>query len=166
MTDLGTGDPGGAAPRIVDALRRYGQDSARLGHAFSALHDLQPADLRALVAIMQADAAGAPLTPGRLREILRLSSGGTSVVIDRLERDGHVERSRDHPGDQRVVHLRQTSHGTTTALGFFGPLAARTRAVVEEFTPAEQEVIARFLDGAAAALHTHLAELEARDPAP
>lgn len=149
-----------ATARIVDALRRYGQDSARLGHVFSALHELQPPDLRALVAILQAEDDGVPLTPSRLREHLGLSSGGTSVVIDRLERAGHVARVRDHPTDNRVVHLRKTSQGTATALEFFGPLAARTRALAETLTEAERDAVATFLDGAAAALSEHLAALE------
>ena len=148
------------AGRIVDALRRYGQDAARLGQVFAARNDLQQADLRALVAIMQAERAGAPLTPGRLREILRLSSGGTSVVVDRLERNGHVLRSRDHPADHRVVHLHQTPTGTATAEAFFRPLVARTRRLVEEFSPAEREVIARFLEASAAELSAHVSELE------
>ena len=145
--------------RIVDALRRYGQDAARLGQAFATRNALLPADLRALVAIMQAERSGTPLTPGRLRDILRLSSGGTTVVVDRLERNGHVERSRDHP-DHRVVHLRQTPTGTRTAESFFAPLASRTRGVIAEFTPQEQETIARFLERAAAELRDHLEDLE------
>jgi DNA-binding MarR family transcriptional regulator len=162
-TDPGAGPGAGVSPavlRIIDALRRYGQDSSRLGHAFSLLHDLQPPDLRALVAIMQAEDDGEPMTPGRLREHLRLSSGGTSVVIDRLERAGHVARVRDHPSDHRVVHLRKTAQGTSTAIAFFGPLAARTQALAETFGEAEQETIARFVDGAATALREHLAALE------
>jgi MarR family protein len=82
---------------IIDALRRYGTDSSRLGHAFAGLHQLQPADLCALVAIMSAEGNGAPLTAGQLREHLGLSSGGASLVIDRLERAGHIRRARDHP---------------------------------------------------------------------
>jgi DNA-binding MarR family transcriptional regulator len=116
--------------------------------------------VRALVAIMQAEDAGEPLTPGRLREHLRLSSGGTSVVIDRLERAGHVARVRDHPSDNRVVHLRKTPQGMSTAAAFFGPLAARTQALAASYGEAEQEAIARFLDAAATALHEHLAALE------
>jgi DNA-binding MarR family transcriptional regulator len=146
--------------RIVDALRRYGQDAARLGEAFATRNALLPADLRALVAIMQAERSGAPLTPGRLRDILRLSSGGTTVVVDRLERNGHVERSRDHP-DHRVVHLRQTPTGARTGESFFAPLVSRTRTVIAEFTPEEQAAIARFLERAAAELREHLDELEA-----
>jgi DNA-binding MarR family transcriptional regulator len=74
---------------------------------FSSPHKLQPADLRALVAIMSAEGRGEPLTPGRLRDHLDLSSAGTSYVIDRLVQSGHVERRRDHPADNRLVHLRR-----------------------------------------------------------
>ena len=59
--------------------------------------DFYPADLRALVAIMSAEGNGTPLTAGQLREHLSLSSGGASLVIDRLERAGHIRRARDDP---------------------------------------------------------------------
>jgi DNA-binding MarR family transcriptional regulator len=153
------------ATRIVDALRRYGQDAARLGQAFSALHDLQPADLRALVEISRGEREGAPLTPSRLREHLRLSAGGTSVVIDRLERAGHVARTRDHPSDHRVVHLRQTATGSATTSAFFGPLGALLGNVVASLSPAETAAAAKFMEAAAAALEAHLITLESRtDP--
>jgi DNA-binding MarR family transcriptional regulator len=151
---------------IIDALRRYGTDASRLAHAFAGLHRLQPADLQALVAIMSAEGAGQPLTPGSLREHLGLSSGGTSYVIDRLENAGHVRRARDHPHDSRVVHLRYTEQGMGTAMAFFGPLGQRTRAVIDQFTPAEQEVILRFLTGAANSVREHLIELENAPGAP
>jgi DNA-binding MarR family transcriptional regulator len=148
------------ATRIVSALARYGQDASRLGQAFSALHDLQPADLRALVAISRGERAGEPLTPSRLREHLRLSAGGTSVVIDRLERSGHVARFRDHPGDNRVVHLRQTAAGAATTTEFFGPLAAVIHGATADLSPAEAAVVAAFLERAADALGAHLSRLE------
>jgi DNA-binding MarR family transcriptional regulator len=145
---------------IVDALRRYGTDAARLGHAFAALHQLQPADLQALVAVMSAEGAGRPLTPGLLRQHLGLSSGGTSYVIDRLEKAGHVRRARDDPQDNRVVHLRYTDSGMATGMAFFGPLGARTQAVIDRFSPDEQDIVRRFLDDAVASVREHLTELE------
>lgn len=162
MTESGPID-GARARRmwsIVDALRRYGADSVRVGQAFAALHALQAADLRALVAIMSAEGAGRPLTPGGLRKHLGLSSGGTSYVIDRLEDAGHIERSRDHPRDNRVVHLRHTERGMATGIQFFGPLGDRTNAVLDQFSDRELEVIERFAVACADALHEHVAELE------
>jgi DNA-binding MarR family transcriptional regulator len=145
---------------IIDALRRYGTDSARLGQAFAALHRLQHADLQALVAIMSAEGSGRPLTAGQLRVHLGLSSGGTSLVIDRLEAAGHIRRVRDHPTDHRVVHLRYTEQGRATGVAFFGSLGERTNALLDQFSDAELQVIERFLTGAAAALHEQVRRLE------
>lgn len=152
----------GGDPRrsIVDALRRYGTDAARLGQAFAALHRLQTPDLQALVAIMGAHSAGEPLTPGQLRQHLGLSSGGTSYVIDRLQNAGHVRRVRDHPSDHRVVHLQQTEQGVATGVAFFGPLGRRTDVVLDQFTEQELAIVERFMTAAAAALHEHLLDLE------
>jgi DNA-binding MarR family transcriptional regulator len=148
---------------IVDALRRYGTDAARVAHLFAAQHQLQESDLRALVAIMSAEGTGTPLTPRTLRDHLGLSSAGTSYVVDRLCAAGHVERTRDHPRDNRVVHLRHTQQGRATALRFFGPLGDRTERVMDGFTAAELTVVARFLAAAADATHAHLDQL--RSPA-
>jgi DNA-binding MarR family transcriptional regulator len=151
------------ARAIVDALRRYGTDSARLGHSFASLHQLQPADLQALVAIMTAEQDGEPLTPGQLSRHLGLSSGGTSYVIDRLAAAGQVRRSRDHPSDNRVVHLHHTDQGSAAAMAFFGPLAQAVDAVLDQFDDAQLETVRRFITGTAQAMHDHLAGPEQPD---
>src|SRR5690348_944117 len=149
---------------IIDALRRYGTDSGRIGHAFAELHRLQGADLRALVAIMSAEGNGTPLTAGQLREQLGLSSGGASLVIDRLEQAGHIRRTRDHPTDNRVVHLRYTDQGRATGLAFFGSLGDRAHAILDGFTEDELHVIARFITAMADSARQHIRELEGRLP--
>ena len=147
---------------IIDALRRYGTDSSRLGHAFAELHRLQAADLRALVAIMSAEGNGAPLTAGQLREHLGLSSGGTSLVIDRLEQAGHIRRARDHPADNRVVHLRYTDQGMATGLAFFGSLGDRANAILDQFTGDELLVIQRFITAMADSVRQQAQDAERR----
>jgi DNA-binding MarR family transcriptional regulator len=143
---------------IIDALRRYGTDAGRLGHAFAELHRLQPVDLRALVAIMSAEGNGAPLTAGQLRAQLGLSSGGASLVIDRLEQAGHIRRARDHPADNRVVHLRYTDQGRATGLAFFGSLGDRANAVLDQFGDRELTVIERFITAMADSVHEYVVE--------
>jgi DNA-binding MarR family transcriptional regulator len=157
-------DPARLRRDIIDALRRYGIESTRLGHAFAARNDLQSADLEALVAVLGAQRGGTPLTPGALRRHLGLSSGGTSLVIDRLERAGHLRRTRDHPTDNRVVHLRHTEQGQATGSAFFGPLAERTDAVLGQFDQDELAVIRRFVTAAAETTRSYLADLETGPP--
>lgn len=145
---------------VIDALRRFGTDSGRIGHAFAERHQLQPADLRALVAIISAEGSGAPLTAGQLRAQLGLSSGGASLVIDRLERSGHIRRARNNPADNRVVHLRYTDQGRATGLAFFGSFGQRSRAILDRFSGAELQVIAHFITAMADSAAEHVRELE------
>ena len=151
---------------IIDALRRYGTDSARLGQAFATLHQLQHSDLQALVAIMSAEGHGQPLTAGQLRHHLGLSSGGTSLVIDRLQAAGHIRRVRDHPTDHRVVHLYYTDQGRATGLAFFGSLGVRTNALLDQFSDDDLQIIRRFLTSAADTLHEQIDRLEHGNEAP
>ena len=166
MQQVASSDPAHDEPRvrwsIIDALRRYGTDSARLGHAFAALHQLQPSDLQALVAIMSAEGNGAPLTTGQLRKHLGLSAGGTSLVIDRLETAGHIRRARDHPTDKRVVHLRYTDQGRATGMAFFGSLGGRAHAILDQFSPGELETVQHFIGAMADAVHEQVQGLTGR----
>lgn len=51
-----------------------------------------------------------PLTPGRLAECTGLTTGGVTVVLDRLEKAGHIRRE-PNPADRRsiVVHLQPST---------------------------------------------------------
>jgi DNA-binding MarR family transcriptional regulator len=51
-----------------------------------------------------------PLTPGKLAEYTGLTTGGVTVVLDRLEKAGHIRRE-PNPVDRRsvVVHLQPTT---------------------------------------------------------
>jgi DNA-binding MarR family transcriptional regulator len=146
---------------IVELLQTYSVEGQQLGHAFAQRHGLHPTDLQALIEVMHAEAAGAPLTPGRLGERIGLSSGATTAVIDRLERSGHLRRTRES-ADRRVVHLRYGHPGMVLAGEFFGPLGRRTDEVMAEFTDAELDTVRRFLAGMTAAVTAHHHEVRRR----
>lgn len=65
-----------------------------------------------------------PLTPGKLAECTGLTTGGVTVVLDRLEKAGHIRRE-PNPDDRRsvLVHLQP---GTLKAM------AARYAAINEQ----------------------------------
>jgi DNA-binding MarR family transcriptional regulator len=149
---------------IVELLRTYSVEAQHVGHAFAQRHGLHPTDLEALIAVMHAEGAGDPLTPGRLGETIGLSSGATTAAIDRLERSGHLRRTRES-ADRRVVHLRYGEPGMALAMAFFGPLGKRTDAVMARFSDEELEVVRRFLAGMTDAVATHHREVRA-DRAP
>ena len=145
---------------IVDLLRTYSLAAQHVGHAFAQRHGLHPTDLQALIAVMHAESAGDPLTPGRLGERIGLSSGATTAAIDRLERSGHLRRTRESP-DRRVVHLRYGHPGMALAMEFFRPLGARTDEVMAGFTDEDLATVRRFLAGMTDALTAHHREVRA-----
>ncbi|WP_427152480.1 MarR family winged helix-turn-helix transcriptional regulator [Streptomyces sp. TRM70308] len=144
-------DPG---PReFAVQLRGVTAGVNRVAQEFARTHGLHPTDLLALIAILDGDGRGGPLTPGRLRRHLNLSSGAVSACLDRLERGGHVTRTRDS-ADGRVVHLHYAPAGRAVARDAFRPLARGTDAVRRRFSPAELAVVLRFLTELNAELNT------------
>ncbi len=143
---------------VVDLLRLYSIEAQQVAHTFAQRNNLHFTDLQALIAVMHAERRGAPLTPGRLGETLGLSSGATTAVIDRLERVGHLRRTRES-ADRRVVHLRYGEPGMAVALSFFEPLGIRSRAVMDRFSAADLATVRQFLTGMLEALTEHHREI-------
>ena len=139
---------------LVRLLRAYAAEAERLGQVFAERNGMHPTDLQALLAVMQAEAAGAPLTPGRLGEHLGLSSGATTAVVDRLERADHVRRERDDR-DRRRITLHYGAAAAAVGGAFFGPLGARIEHVLAGFTPDELAVVRRFLEQTNAVMRAH-----------
>ncbi|QOC95263.1 MarR family winged helix-turn-helix transcriptional regulator [Micromonospora craniellae] len=148
---------------ITAELRRYGVDAQHVGHAFAGQHGLNVTDLQALIAVMDAELTGAPITPGRLGEHLGISSGSVTALIDRLERAGHIRRDRD-PTDRRRVLLRYADRGAALAMDFFRPLGERTDRVMSGFRDDELEVVYRFITAMGASLREHRDMVRAARP--
>ncbi|WP_336621590.1 MarR family transcriptional regulator [Streptomyces sp. DH37] len=132
----------------------------RMAHDFAQSQGLHPTDVQALVEILDAG-EDAPVTPGLLRERLQLTSGAVTACLDRLERAGHIRRTRDS-ADRRIVHLHYAPRGRKVAREYFAPLARATDAVRQRFSDAELRAVVRFL----AAMNEELAALRHPDGNP
>jgi DNA-binding MarR family transcriptional regulator len=144
---------------LVDLLNTYSSEAQHIGHAFANRNHLHATDMHALLAVMHAERHGSPLTPGTLGEAIGLSSGATTALIDRLEKGGHLRRSRESK-DRRVVHLRYGDAGMTLAMAFFTPLRPHTDAVMDQFSVEELAAVEKFLTGMASALVAYRGELK------
>ncbi|MFE0508818.1 MarR family winged helix-turn-helix transcriptional regulator [Streptomyces sp. NPDC058964] len=143
-----TESPEGAASDLqayAVLLRTLNSEFNRIAHTFAQAHQLHATDVHALAAILDASVTdGRPMTPSRLRERLNLTSGAVSACLDRLERAGHISRTRDDT-DRRVVHLHYNPAARALARRYFSPLARSTEAARQRFTPEQLETIAEFL---------------------
>ncbi|MFI2782395.1 MarR family winged helix-turn-helix transcriptional regulator [Streptomyces sp. ALB3] len=122
-------------------LRRMNGEINRLVHSFAQAQGLHATDVQALGAILDADV---PLTPGRLRQHLGLTSGAVTACLDRLERSGHIRRARES-SDRRVVHLYYEPGARAAARSFFMPLAEAAAGARRHAEPQELEAALRFL---------------------
>ena len=154
--DSQTAPPGGeraAHPRmgLVHLLRSVAVDLDLQAAAFATEHRLHPTDVRALIAMLDAERAEESMTPGRLGARLHLNSPATTAVIDRLEALGLLARERD-PHDRRRVLLLVSEQAKTLGWSFFGPLIARILAAMDGFDESDLEAYERVLRAIAGAI--------------
>jgi DNA-binding MarR family transcriptional regulator len=100
------------------------------------------------------------LSPSELAELLDLSSGGVTALVQRLELAGHVERQA-HPTDRRSVLLELSTALVERAGQAFNPLVGALDEVTAEMTESEQAIVRRFLTRVAIATEEHAARAHA-----
>ncbi len=83
---------------IKESLRDVGTQLSQLNNSVGARVDLKPTDLGCLDLISR----DGPISPSALAKRSGLHPATMTGVLDRLERDGWIERSRD-PSDRRGV---------------------------------------------------------------
>jgi DNA-binding MarR family transcriptional regulator len=133
------------------ALRRTIGEVNRLVHGFAAAQGLHPTDVQALSFVLDSPE---PPTPGLLREHLGLTSGAVTACLDRLERAGHIRRTRES-ADRRVVHVHYAEGARAAARTYFMPLAQAEAQARLQFSDDELAVVLRYLD----ALNVELGEV-------
>jgi DNA-binding MarR family transcriptional regulator len=139
------------APTLIRAaLHRKALADARQRAALARRLGLTDTEVLAVQHLARAG----ELTPGQLGALLQLSSGGTTGLIQRLQRAGHVSRHA-HPRDRRSAVVRLTPTIATWAAEAWAPFVAEIDALALRLSASEQEVVRRFLEGAADAAERH-----------
>jgi DNA-binding MarR family transcriptional regulator len=85
-----------------------------------------------------------PVTPGILAQSTGLTSGGVTVMLDRLEKAGFVKRERN-PNDRRSVLVRVTPGKLRKINALYAGINRRLGAFLAETPDAEIQSVARFL---------------------
>ncbi len=139
---------------LIRLLQRYVVEAVRLGRDFAVRHHMHPTDWAALLAVIQGDRIGRPLTPGELGHRLGISSGATTALVDRLERAGYVRRVRDDR-DRRRLTLHRADSATALLRTFSEPLDTAMAAIVVGYSGGELAVVQRFLGDAIGQVTEH-----------
>ncbi|WP_030325464.1 MarR family winged helix-turn-helix transcriptional regulator [Streptomyces sp. NRRL B-3229] len=131
---------------IVHLLRAVTVELGLHSARFARRNALHPTDVRALIALMDASRADEEMSAGRLGALLGLNSAGTTSLIDRLERGGHVRRVRGRE-DRRKVVVEVDEKAVELGQAFFGPLIGKTVELYEGYDERERAAIRGFLEG-------------------
>ncbi|MEO3750566.1 MarR family transcriptional regulator [Streptomyces sp. B6B3] len=99
-------------------------------------------DLHALAALLEGGQMGA----GRLAELMGMTTGAVTRLVDRLERAGYVRREPD-PDDRRRVVLGVVHERIAEIARYYEPMDARWRGQVDRFTDEQLRFLLEFLRG-------------------
>ncbi|GAB2628505.1 transcriptional regulator [Paractinoplanes abujensis] len=115
-----------------------------LNQHLAAWMALPTSDASALSNIVWAAEQDTPLSPADLSRRIGMTSGATTVLLNRLEAGGHITRTREHP-DRRRVTLRPTPQSRTRARTFLAHAGAEVAEVLHHTTPEDLRRITTFL---------------------
>jgi DNA-binding MarR family transcriptional regulator len=101
------------------------------------------------------------LTAGEIATQTGLSSGAVTAMLDRLTRDGFVQRLPD-PSDRRRVLVQLTDKARQLAADIYGPLAGEL-TMFEQFSDNDLRLMQRFLRLASDALERHADRVERQE---
>jgi predicted transcriptional regulator len=150
--------------RVIAATRAAGRELSVHGSLFYALVaerlGLTMTDLRAWDLLL----LHGPVTHGKFSEMIGLTGGAVTNLIDRLERIGAVTRESD-PSDRRKVIVRAISSMRDGHLKHvFASMANKSGCVLEQFSNEELEVSSRLILGIAQVMHQEVVKLRASKP--
>jgi DNA-binding MarR family transcriptional regulator len=125
---------------IVRALRGIDFHGEVFGQTIAVRLGLSESDIKALELLVDTH----PVTAGRLAELLNLSTGAVTRVLDRLEQAGYVRRTSD-PADRRRVVVEVVPERLSAIREALEPLGEAHVAVVAAFSDAELDLVNDFL---------------------
>ncbi len=126
--------------RLVHLLRALTVELDLAAARFARLHQLNGSDLRALIALLDAERTRTAATPGWLSSQLQMTSASTTTLIDRLTTRGLIARHGD-PSDRRRTLLVVTERAHQLGESFFGPLITRVITALDTGFDADERAI-------------------------
>jgi DNA-binding MarR family transcriptional regulator len=135
----------GQMVQVMDAMFRWREAEKRVSQASQRYMRLGETDMKALRLIIVKSDHGESVTARDIAEHLGISSAATTKLLDRLEAGDHIRRTR-HPTDRRAIAVVITPETRKAAEITVGREHARRFRVAAALTPAEREVVIRFLD--------------------
>jgi DNA-binding MarR family transcriptional regulator len=131
---------------VLSAMRRYRAAEQAMRRRTRGSMGMGETDLLALRILLEARTHDRIVTAKELSQRLDISSASTTVLIDRLEKSGHVARG-PHPTDRRAVVVTATAASDHEVRETLGRMHSGMLEVAEGLTPEDADAVVAFLDG-------------------
>ncbi|MGR6741760.1 MULTISPECIES: MarR family winged helix-turn-helix transcriptional regulator [Microbacterium] len=128
------------------AVRAFSDAMDRMHTGLRSDMDMNATDLSALRMLSIREQRGELVKPHDLARHLGISSASTTKMLDRLSKEGFIERA-PHPKDRRALVITLTESSRQDFGRHFATRLTRMREAMEPFSPDELATVARFLDG-------------------
>ncbi|HEX7350887.1 MarR family winged helix-turn-helix transcriptional regulator [Brachybacterium sp.] len=128
---------------LLHELRRYVESNARMRSRVRDDMGMGEKDLLALRILLAADSTGRRVRQRELAVQLNITAPSVSALVDRLVRDGYVERM-PHPSDRRSIAVVPTQRGHQEVRETLQAMHARMMDVAETLTARDRAVVASF----------------------
>ncbi|HEY3681791.1 MAG TPA: MarR family transcriptional regulator [Streptosporangiaceae bacterium] len=142
------------ANQVKDELRELATQLSLHGRAVGARVDFRDVDLDCLDLI----ARHGPISPSALARRAGLHPATMTGVLDRLERGGWIARERDG-ADRRAVTVRALRDRNAELYEHFSGMNNRMDTILDDYSDADLELIAGFLNRTTAAGHEATGDL-------
>lgn len=126
---------------VVRSLRRVNVQGTLFGQTIAIRLGLSESDVEALEMLMDTGAA----TAGRLAEVMGLTTGAVTRMVDRLEQAGYVRRVAD-PVDRRRVVVEPIPEKVAGVRELVDAVAGAAAREIGRYSPEQLEVINDFLE--------------------
>jgi DNA-binding MarR family transcriptional regulator len=131
---------------LLNLLREYREAEKQMRTRTQESMRMGETDLVALRFLVRERAAGRTPRQRDLAQALRLTAASTSVLVDRLSKDGYIRRI-PHPDDRRSVALEVLGETDREVKATLSGMHARMITETEALTEDERTGAAKFLRG-------------------
>lgn len=126
--------------RIAGLLRELFEANDKFSENLAEKLTVNETDFRAMEFLIE----HGPCSAKVLAKALGLSPGAVTVVIDRLEKVGHVTRE-PNPNDRRALVIQPKKASVDRAWEALGPIIQKHGVMLAQMSPANRDVIENYL---------------------
>ena len=137
---MSTSDRARLHETVIGCLRQFIAGSVLYNQQIADRVGLRLSDMQCINAL---ELMG-PSTPGELARFTGLTTGGVTVMLDRLEKGGYLKRE-PNPRDRRSVLVRLNPAKVRTMQGFYQEVNQRMAALLDDTPERELRSVLNFL---------------------